>query len=259
VLKLRTMVVGAETMGAGYAVDKGDSPHHARGPHPSPHLGRRASAALEHRPWDMSVIGPRPTLRYQVEQYDEHQRHRLDIRPGTDRLGAGPRPCGAAVGGSHRARRLVRREPVAAGRCRDPPAHATRPLPRDLSRARRAAGASAPSSVCRRRCTWTRCPRTSVWSGGCFARRSPSGRSFRSCASLRAVPTTPSTASATTRWFGCLVSAGRSEGSSASSSGFRGSRRCPWRPAFRCARASRAGLPVPWASTRGSRAATRAR
>ena len=30
----------------------------------------------------MSVIGPRPTLRYQVEQYDEHQRHRLDIRPG---------------------------------------------------------------------------------------------------------------------------------------------------------------------------------
>ncbi len=31
---------------------------------------------------DMSVIGPRPTLRYQVEQYDERQRHRLDIRPG---------------------------------------------------------------------------------------------------------------------------------------------------------------------------------
>jgi lipopolysaccharide/colanic/teichoic acid biosynthesis glycosyltransferase len=30
----------------------------------------------------MSVIGPRPTLRYQVEQYDEHQRRRLDVRPG---------------------------------------------------------------------------------------------------------------------------------------------------------------------------------
>jgi lipopolysaccharide/colanic/teichoic acid biosynthesis glycosyltransferase len=30
----------------------------------------------------MSVIGPRPTLRYQVEQYDERQRHRLDVRPG---------------------------------------------------------------------------------------------------------------------------------------------------------------------------------
>src|SRR3954466_10542246 len=31
---------------------------------------------------EMSVIGPRPTLRYQVEQYDERQRHRLDVRPG---------------------------------------------------------------------------------------------------------------------------------------------------------------------------------
>ena len=30
----------------------------------------------------MSVIGPRPTLRYQVEQYDEHQRRRLEVRPG---------------------------------------------------------------------------------------------------------------------------------------------------------------------------------
>ena len=30
----------------------------------------------------MSVIGPRPTLRYQVEQYDPHQRRRLDVRPG---------------------------------------------------------------------------------------------------------------------------------------------------------------------------------
>jgi lipopolysaccharide/colanic/teichoic acid biosynthesis glycosyltransferase len=31
---------------------------------------------------EMSVIGPRPTLRYQVEQYDERQRHRLDVKPG---------------------------------------------------------------------------------------------------------------------------------------------------------------------------------
>jgi lipopolysaccharide/colanic/teichoic acid biosynthesis glycosyltransferase len=30
----------------------------------------------------MSVIGPRPTLRYLVEQYDERQRHRLDVKPG---------------------------------------------------------------------------------------------------------------------------------------------------------------------------------
>ena len=30
----------------------------------------------------MSLIGPRPTLRYQVDRYDERQRHRLDVKPG---------------------------------------------------------------------------------------------------------------------------------------------------------------------------------
>ena len=30
----------------------------------------------------MSVIGPRPTLRYQVERYTERQRRRLEVRPG---------------------------------------------------------------------------------------------------------------------------------------------------------------------------------
>jgi lipopolysaccharide/colanic/teichoic acid biosynthesis glycosyltransferase len=31
---------------------------------------------------DMSVVGPRPTLRYQVEQYTDHQRRRLEVLPG---------------------------------------------------------------------------------------------------------------------------------------------------------------------------------
>jgi lipopolysaccharide/colanic/teichoic acid biosynthesis glycosyltransferase len=31
---------------------------------------------------DMSIVGPRPTLRYQVERYDERQRERLCVRPG---------------------------------------------------------------------------------------------------------------------------------------------------------------------------------
>ena len=31
---------------------------------------------------EMSLIGPRPTLRYQVDQYDEEQLHRLDVKPG---------------------------------------------------------------------------------------------------------------------------------------------------------------------------------
>ncbi len=31
---------------------------------------------------EMSVVGPRPTLAYQVERYDDRQRLRLDVRPG---------------------------------------------------------------------------------------------------------------------------------------------------------------------------------
>jgi lipopolysaccharide/colanic/teichoic acid biosynthesis glycosyltransferase len=31
---------------------------------------------------DMSVVGPRPTLQYQVERYDQRQRERLAVRPG---------------------------------------------------------------------------------------------------------------------------------------------------------------------------------
>lgn len=31
---------------------------------------------------DMSLIGPRPTLRYQVEKYDDRQRRRLEVKPG---------------------------------------------------------------------------------------------------------------------------------------------------------------------------------
>jgi lipopolysaccharide/colanic/teichoic acid biosynthesis glycosyltransferase len=81
-LKLRTMVVGAESLGAGYAVDKGDARITRIG-----RILRRTSIDELPQLWnvlrgDMSIVGPRPTLRYQVEQYDEHQRHRLDIRPG---------------------------------------------------------------------------------------------------------------------------------------------------------------------------------
>ena len=81
-LKLRTMVVGAETMGAGLAVNEGDSRITRAG-----RILRKLSLDELPQLWnvvrgEMSVIGPRPTLRYQVEKYDEHQRHRLDVRPG---------------------------------------------------------------------------------------------------------------------------------------------------------------------------------
>jgi lipopolysaccharide/colanic/teichoic acid biosynthesis glycosyltransferase len=81
-LKLRTMVVGAEKIGAGYAVTEGDSRITRTG-----RVLRKLSIDELPQLWnvvrgDMSVIGPRPTLRYQVEEYNERQRHRLDVRPG---------------------------------------------------------------------------------------------------------------------------------------------------------------------------------
>jgi lipopolysaccharide/colanic/teichoic acid biosynthesis glycosyltransferase len=81
-LKLRTMVVDAEKQGAGFAVDKGDTRITRTG-----RLLRRLSIDELPQLWnvvrgDMSVIGPRPTLRYQVEAYDEEQLHRLDVKPG---------------------------------------------------------------------------------------------------------------------------------------------------------------------------------
>jgi lipopolysaccharide/colanic/teichoic acid biosynthesis glycosyltransferase len=81
-LKLRTMVVGAETQGAGFAVDRGDSRITRVG-----RVLRKLSVDELPQLWhvlrgDMSIVGPRPTLRYQVERYTERQRRRLDVKPG---------------------------------------------------------------------------------------------------------------------------------------------------------------------------------
>jgi lipopolysaccharide/colanic/teichoic acid biosynthesis glycosyltransferase len=82
VLKLRTMVDGAEHLGAGLAIDANDSRVTRVGA-----LLRRTS--LDELPnllnvlrGEMSLIGPRPTLPVQVAQYTERQRGRLAIRPG---------------------------------------------------------------------------------------------------------------------------------------------------------------------------------
>jgi lipopolysaccharide/colanic/teichoic acid biosynthesis glycosyltransferase len=81
-LKLRTMVVGAERQGAGYAVDRGDPRITRVG-----RIVRRLSIDELPQLWnvvrgEMSLVGPRPTLRYQVEQYTERQRRRLEVKPG---------------------------------------------------------------------------------------------------------------------------------------------------------------------------------
>ncbi len=82
VLKLRTMVDGAEHIGAGLAVNENDSRITRVG-----ELLRRSS--LDELPnllnvlrGDMSLIGPRPTIPVQASSYSERQRGRLAIRPG---------------------------------------------------------------------------------------------------------------------------------------------------------------------------------
>jgi lipopolysaccharide/colanic/teichoic acid biosynthesis glycosyltransferase len=81
-LKLRTMVDGAEHIGAGLAVNQNDSRITRVGA-----FLRRTS--LDELPnllnvlrGEMSLIGPRPTVPVQVAQYTERQRGRLAIRPG---------------------------------------------------------------------------------------------------------------------------------------------------------------------------------
>ena len=81
-VKLRTMTVGAEREGAGYAVNEGD-------PRITPvgRVLRRLSIDEIPQLWnvvrgDMSLIGPRPTLAYQVAQYTSRQRRRLEVKPG---------------------------------------------------------------------------------------------------------------------------------------------------------------------------------
>lgn len=82
VLKLRTMVSGAEFIGAGLAVDAGDARITKVGA-----VLRRTS--IDELPnlvnvlrGEMSLIGPRPTLPHQVAQYTERQRGRLAVKPG---------------------------------------------------------------------------------------------------------------------------------------------------------------------------------
>ncbi len=82
VLKLRTMVDGAEHIGAGLAIDANDSRITRVGA-----FLRRTS--LDELPnllnvlrGEMSLIGPRPTVPVQVERYTPRQRGRLAIRPG---------------------------------------------------------------------------------------------------------------------------------------------------------------------------------
>ena len=81
-LKLRTMVAGAEHIGAGLAINEGDPRITRVGA-----LLRRFS--LDELPnlvnvlrGEMAIVGPRPTIQAQVDQYTPRQRRRLEVKPG---------------------------------------------------------------------------------------------------------------------------------------------------------------------------------
>jgi lipopolysaccharide/colanic/teichoic acid biosynthesis glycosyltransferase len=82
VYKLRTMVAGAEHLGAGLAVNEGDARITRVGA-----LLRLTS--IDELPnlvnvlrGDMTLIGPRPTVPVQVAQYTPRQLGRLAVKPG---------------------------------------------------------------------------------------------------------------------------------------------------------------------------------
>jgi len=80
--KLRTMVADAEFMGEGLSVNHGD-PRITR-------VGRILRRfSIDELPnlvnivrGDMTIVGPRPTIQVQVDQYTERQMRRLEVKPG---------------------------------------------------------------------------------------------------------------------------------------------------------------------------------
>jgi lipopolysaccharide/colanic/teichoic acid biosynthesis glycosyltransferase len=80
--KLRTMVPGAASMGAGIYVLPGD-PRITR---VGRHLRRLSLDELPNLVnvlrGEMAIVGPRPTVQEQVDRYTDRQRLRLEVKPG---------------------------------------------------------------------------------------------------------------------------------------------------------------------------------
>ena len=82
IYKLRTMVRDAEFTGAGLAIQEGDDRITRLGK-----ILRRYSLDELPNLWnvlvgEMAIVGPRPTVPVQVEQYTPRQRGRLSVKPG---------------------------------------------------------------------------------------------------------------------------------------------------------------------------------
>ena len=82
IYKFRTMVDGAQNMGDGLVLVKGDSRITGIG-----HFLRRwcideIPQLINVLRGEMSCVGPRPTFQYQVDQYTDFQKRRLEVKPG---------------------------------------------------------------------------------------------------------------------------------------------------------------------------------
>ena len=80
--KFRTMVLGAEKIGLGTTVAAGDDRITRVGTFLRTWSLDELPQLLNVIRGDMSLVGPRPTLEYQVAQYTVFQRRRLEMKPG---------------------------------------------------------------------------------------------------------------------------------------------------------------------------------
>ena len=81
-IKFRSMVIGAEKKEAGVFVEDNDPRITRVGRFLRTYSFDELPQLINVLKGEMSLVGPRPTLPYQVERYDECQKRRLDMKPG---------------------------------------------------------------------------------------------------------------------------------------------------------------------------------
>ena len=86
IYKFRTMVLNAENIGLGYAVQKNDSRITKVGKYLRSNGIDELPQILNALKGEMSLVGPRPTLLYQVQKYTAWEKRRLEMRPGITSL-----------------------------------------------------------------------------------------------------------------------------------------------------------------------------
>lgn len=80
--KLRTMVADAEFMGDGLAVNRGDPRITRVGAFLRRYSVDELPNLVNVVRGEMAIVGPRPTIQAQVDQYTDHQKRRLEVKPG---------------------------------------------------------------------------------------------------------------------------------------------------------------------------------